>query len=112
LANATVRFAPKDPIYGEGQNGKRLAASVSIGITDESGKYTLLYVKDVNGAYVGQHRVEIEAKDPSGRERLKPEFNSKSTLAREVKPGAQEMDFDVQSVDSTAAAPTRSPNLP
>ena len=77
LANATVRFAPKDPIYGEGQNGKHLAASVSIGVTDDNGHYTLLYVKDTNGAYVGQHQVTIEAKDASGRERVRPDFNTK-----------------------------------
>jgi hypothetical protein len=107
LAGATIRFAPKDPIYGEGQNGKRLAASVSIGITDEAGRYTLLYVKDVNGAYVGQHRIEIEAKDPSGRERVRPEFSGKmSTLEREVKSGSQELDFDVKGFESGAAPST------
>jgi hypothetical protein len=106
LPNATVRFAPKDPIYGEGQNGKRLAASVSMGVTDDNGNYTLMYVKDVNGAYVGMHTVMIEAKDPSGRERLKPEFNGRSTLEREVKAGSQTLDFDVQSVDSTSATST------
>jgi len=102
LSGATVRFAPKDPIYGEGQGGKRLAASVSLGITDDNGNYSLLYVKDVNGAYIGQHKVQIEAKDPSGRERLLPEFNSRSTLEREVKAGSQVMDFDVKSNESTA----------
>jgi hypothetical protein len=109
VPNATVTFAPKDPIYGEGQNGKRLAASVSLGVTDDNGNYTLLYVKDVNGAYVGQHKVMIESKDPSGRERLRPEFNSKSTLEREVKPGSQVMDFEVQSNESTSAIATPAP---
>ncbi|HXY36874.1 MAG TPA: hypothetical protein VEI07_21785 [Planctomycetaceae bacterium] len=109
LGSATVRFAPKDPIYGEGQNGKRLAASVSIGVTDANGNYTLTYVKDMNGAYVGVHKVKIEAKDAFGRERLKPEFNSKSTIEREVKPGSQVMDFDVQSNEPTPTIATPAP---
>ena len=102
LPNAIVRFAPKDPIYGEAQNGKHLAASVSMGVTDDNGNYSLLYVTDVKGAYVGMHKVSIEAKDASGRERLLPEFNSRTTLDREVKTGAQVMDFDVKSNDSTS----------
>ncbi len=108
LSNATIRFIPKDPIYGEGENGKKLAASVSIGVTDDNGHYSLLYVKDNYGAFVGQHRVEISAKDANGRERIRGDFSSpKSTLLREVKPGSQVMDFEVQSVDgpSSAAAP-------
>jgi hypothetical protein len=100
LAGANVRFVPTDPIYGETSNGKPKAASVSIGVTDDSGRYKLLYVTDVSGAFVGQHRVEIEAKDPSGRERILPEFNMRSTLKRDVKAGSQEIDFDVQSVAS------------
>jgi hypothetical protein len=112
LANATVRFAPKDPVYGEGQNGKKLAASVSIGVTDDNGHYTLLYVKDMNGAYVGQHKVTIEAQDPSGRERVRPDFNTKTTLDREVKPGEQQMDFEVQSADSTSTTPQSTPTAP
>ena len=69
----------------------------------------LIYVKDVNGAYVGMHKVTIEAKDPSGRERLRPEFNGRSTLERDVKAGSQVMDFDVQSNDSTSAIATPAP---
>jgi len=111
LPNAMVRFAPKDPIYGEGQNGKRLAASVSFGVTDDNGNFTLMYVKDVNGAYVGVHKVTIEAKDPSGRERLRPEFNGKSTLEREVKAGSQVMDFEVQSNESTSTIATPAPQV-
>jgi hypothetical protein len=111
LANASIRFAPKDPIYGEGQNGKHLAASVSFGFTDDNGYYSLLYVTDVKGAYVGQHKVTIEAKDGSGRERVRSDFNSRTTLLREVKPGSQTMDFDVLSTDSTAPA-TATPPAP
>jgi hypothetical protein len=110
LSNATLRFVPKDPFYGDGENGKKLAASVSIGVTDDSGHYTLLYVKDVYGAYVGQHRVEISAKDADGRERLRPDFSgSKSMLLRDVKPGSQDMDFEVQSIDSPSSSPAPAP---
>jgi hypothetical protein len=115
LPGASVRFVPKDPLYGEGENGKKLAASVSIGITDDAGRYSLLYVKDNYGAFVGQHRVEISAKDENGHERVRTDFSSsRSTLLREVKPGSQVMDFDVQSIDTPytpqpQAQPTAAP---
>jgi hypothetical protein len=99
LANATVRFIPLD------DSGKmdRKGASVALGLTDDSGHYRLIYVKDTMGAAVGQNRVEIQARDDSGRERVRREFNGQSTLQREVKSGSQVLDFDVHGVDSTAS---------
>jgi hypothetical protein len=112
LVGATVRFAPKDPIYGETKNGKPKAASVSMGITDDNGHYSLLYVTDVNGAYVGEHRISIEAKDISGIERVRLDFNARSKLVREVKAGKQEMDFEVKPVGSTLDLPASSSDVP
>ena len=65
LANATVRFIPLD------DSGKmdRKGASAALGLTDDSGHYRLIYVKDTMGAAVGQNRVEIQAHDNSGRGR-------------------------------------------
>jgi hypothetical protein len=100
LANATVRFIPLD----DSGRMDRKGASAALGLTDESGHYRLIYVKDTMGAAVGQSRVEIQARDDTGRGRVRREFNSQSTLQREVKSGSQVLDFDVLGVDSTASA--------
>jgi hypothetical protein len=99
LANATIRFIPLD----DSGRMDRKGASAALGLTDDSGHYRLIYVKDIMGAAVGQSRVEIQARDDSGRDRVRREFNAQSTLQREVKSGSQVLDFDVHGVDSTAS---------
>ena len=91
LPNASIRFIPLDD---EGR-AERKGASVAMGMTDDNGQYRLLYVKDTPGAAVGKNRVEIQAKDDSGHERILPEFNTQSRLLQEVKSGSQTFDFDV-----------------
>jgi len=49
LENATITFYPKD-------------ARGSIGRTDASGKYDLLYVRNQKGAVIGDHRVTVSTK--------------------------------------------------
>ena len=98
LANATVRFIPLD----DAGHAERKGASVAMGLTDDNGHYRLFYVKDTTGAAVGQNRVEIEAKDTVGHERVRRDFNVQSTLQREVKSGSQEIDIDVHGTESTA----------
>jgi hypothetical protein len=100
LPNATVRFIPLDD---EGKNEKK-GASIAMGLTDDSGKYRLLYVKDTYGAAVGKNRVQIHAKDTAGHELVARDFNSLSQMNREVKSGSQEFDFDLKGADT--AAPT------
>lgn len=95
LANASVRFIPLDD---EGRIRK--GASVAMGLTDDNGNYRLLYVKDAAGAAVGKNRVEIDAKDAAGHERVLREFNSQTTLIREVKSGSQTLDFDVHGTET------------
>jgi hypothetical protein len=83
-----------------------------MGLTDENGQYRLFYVKDTAGAVVGPSRVEIQAKDKIGRDRVRPEFNVQSTLQREVKSGSQQMDFDVHGTETptpTTDAATQTP---
>jgi hypothetical protein len=93
LANATVTFQPiaegKDVNPGPGSYGK----------TDADGRYALRVVgEELEGAYVGRHRVEVQAfarerADPnSDTERAPPslvprKYNFESTLTFEVKPG-------------------------
>jgi hypothetical protein len=107
LPNATVRFIPLDD---EGQR-ERKGASIAMGMTDDTGKYRLLYVKDTYGAAVGKNRVQIAAKDGSGHERVQRDFNAVSQLQREVKSGSQQFDFDVKGTDVTAPS-TDSANPP
>jgi hypothetical protein len=75
-----------------------------MGVTDEGGKYRLLYVKDTYGAAVGKNLVQIQAKDEAGHERVQNEFGALSQLQRDVKSGSQEFDFDVKGT----ATPTSS----
>ncbi len=110
LPNATVRFIPLDD---DGKHEKR-GASVAMGLTDDSGKYRLLYVKDTYGAAVGKNRVQIQAKDEAGHERVQSDFNTLSQMDREVKSGSQEFDFDLKGTDTPApttdnANPTPAP---
>jgi hypothetical protein len=109
LPNATVRFIPLE----EGnKNSERKGASVALGFTDENGQYRLFYVKDTTGAAVGPSRVEIEAKDQTGRNRVRPDFNVQSTLQREVKSGSQQIDFDVHGMDTPMPSTNAAPQTP
>jgi hypothetical protein len=108
LANATVRFIPLDD---EGRQ-ERKGASVAMGVTDDSGRYRLFYVKDTYGAATGKNRVEINAMDTAGHERVPRDFNGQSTLLREVKSGSQTFDFDVHGTgpaSSTADTASQTP---
>jgi hypothetical protein len=102
LAGATVNFRPLPP-QGE-MSAKGMGAS--FGRTDESGKYELSYVKDVPGAVLGPHRVQIHARAPNGRPLLPPIYNRLSTLTVEVKSGSNEnVDFALVSAAQVPPQP-------
>ncbi len=86
LPNAEVIFRP---LAGD-QDGKQ---SASIGITDQTGKYTVNYVRNVPGAAVGPHRIEIHARDANGREQVPIKYNYKTELLFEVKEGSNDANF-------------------
>lgn len=86
VENALVRFRPA---------GSEGGKAPSEGRTDAGGKYKLFYVRDVPGAAVGEHVVEIEAKDSNGRQRLPQEYHRKSNLHRTVKEGSNELNFEI-----------------
>ena len=83
----------------------------STGLTDKDGNYSLEFDKDHKGAAVGKHKVQITQRleaDPAKLAASRPEpgaaprmiparYNDKSTLEREVKPGANTFDFDLTS---------------
>jgi len=91
LAEATVEFQPQEgaPSYGE---------------TDAQGRYRLGYTPEKPGAVVGKHTVSITTgrmKGPPGSqeevpERVPPEYNTESTVTREVQPGENVFDFPIQ----------------
>ncbi len=99
VPNAMVRFVP---ISDDGH--ERKGATVSMGITDNSGQYTMYYVKDTPGVAVGLCRVEIQATNESGRELLPPDYNSRTTQQRTVKSGSNTFDFEATTAGGATAA--------
>jgi hypothetical protein len=82
----------------------------SYGCTDAKGRYRLSYSGRKGpgaGAILGRHRVMISAGNPqAGNEAVAPppilpsRYNTQTTLAAEVKPGYNDLDFPLQSGDS------------
>lgn len=90
LAGAMVKFFPRP----EGR--------MSSAMTDEDGNYELIYSRDQKGAKVGEHMVQIttavETGDYSGtiaKEKLPAKYNLSSELKENVKPGHNEINFDL-----------------
>lgn len=87
LAGAAVLFTPEGP------------GRTSIGITDSSGHYTLVYLRDIKGADVGRHTVRITTAtdDNNGRERLPKRYHATSKLTASVENGPNHHDFALSS---------------
>ena len=87
LAGAAVAFLPD----GLGRE--------STAFTDEDGNYTLIYIRDIEGASVGTHRVRISTGDPrTGKPELVPNrYHANTELQKEVVPGDNEINFDLPS---------------
>ena len=88
LAAATVRFTP----HGPGRTAQ--------GVTDASGRYRLLYLRDVPGANVDRHvvRITTASDETGGVESLPVRYHRRSTLEAHVKPGRNTVDFALESV--------------
>jgi hypothetical protein len=98
LPAATVKFIPID----EATQKERKKNSVSLGVTDDQGRYSLLYVKDHPGAVVGLCRIEVESKDAAGQERVPRAYNHNSRTQREVKSGSNQIDLELLSTGPAA----------
>ncbi|HID21363.1 MAG TPA: hypothetical protein EYP14_03065 [Planctomycetaceae bacterium] len=89
LAGVVVTFEPVD------------GGRASIGKTDDNGQYELGYDAENKGAVVGKHRVRIttptEAPDPNFKDPIPAKYNSNTTLTEEVKPGKNEINFELTS---------------
>ena len=94
LADAFLTFLPTG---GEG--------STSAGVTDANGQFTLKFSRDKAGAWIGENRVEIttadvqsvDGKDVAVPEKVPTKYNTESELVRDVKAGANQFDFDLDS---------------
>jgi hypothetical protein len=91
LANAVVEFQPE----AEGRP--------SMGSTDSSGHYELMYTRDTPGAMIGKHRVRIELSDSDDEPGAEPalavpeKYNAETELSEEVAAGSQTIDFTLTS---------------
>lgn len=90
LAGATVTFIP---VPEDDETASRISSSV--GMTDESGRYELMYVQDVDGAAVGTHQVSISLPLPNGAEKLPRRYNSATELSFVVESGKNSADFEL-----------------
>ena len=84
----TVTFEPQDTRPSSGE-------------TDAEGRYVLYYNPDNRGAALGEHTVritELEKEGEPGAETqlIPPEYNVESTLKKQVKPGPNEINFDLK----------------
>lgn len=81
--------------------------SPSAGRTDSSGKYSLVFSRNINGAEVGSHTVTISTYQPATEDPPKPEVpekvplkyrdpDSKELLKAEVKGGSNTIDFKLE----------------
>ena len=92
LVNAKVEFDPE-------------SGSTSYGKTDVLGRYQLEFTGKHRGALVGQHVVRITTRsttvDADGKEVTVPEslpskFNRQSTLTKDVRPGSNVIDIQLE----------------
>ena len=87
LAGAGVVFTPID-------GGRQ-----SMALTNREGNYALTYLRDIPGAKIGLHRVQITAADgESGKHnRIPLRYNEQSTLREGVQAGANQINFTLTS---------------
>ena len=93
LVGADVEFQPRE-------------GAPSYGVTDENGRYELMYTRDKKGAIVGEHVVRITTtrirSDPEGKEEgelaevVPPKYNAQSELSVKVLPGKNTFDFVIE----------------
>lgn len=96
LAGATVTFIPRELAEDVAGEWERSRVAESSAITDEEGYYELQYVKGVEGAVPGRHRVRITRPDQeTGRESLHHNYNVASKMTRTVEAGSQTFNFDL-----------------
>ncbi|WP_145310259.1 peptidase associated/transthyretin-like domain-containing protein [Gimesia fumaroli] len=95
LADAIIDFYPQS-------SQEKSNSRTSTGVTDQNGKYTLMYDNATPGALLGDHLVRISKTDGgaevAGPEMLPAKYNEGSTLKATVtKAGPNQIDFELKS---------------
>jgi len=86
LKHAAVIFEPK------------AGGRASMAITDASGHYELIYLRDIKGALLGSHKAKIStASEDDPKQRIPARYNRQTTLTAEVTPGANQHNFNLTS---------------
>ncbi len=86
LALATVLFEPK------------AGGHASRAVTDNAGRYQLVYLRDTRGALVGSHLVKVfTASEDDPKERIPARYNKQSTLTTDVAYGTNEYNIKLTS---------------
>ncbi|MBS0206556.1 MAG: hypothetical protein JSS49_27010 [Planctomycetes bacterium] len=93
LQGATVYFAPMDATMAD---SKKDRARTSYGITDAEGHYKMIYINQTQGVAVGKCRVWLDLITPEGQ-KIPPNFTEGVLVVKEVKPGSQEIPFEMSS---------------
>jgi hypothetical protein len=76
-----------------------VGAREAMGVTTDKGEYFLRYIRDDLGTAVGTNSVRItkqQNNDPSS-ETVPAKYNRQTTLKREIKPGDNEINFELTS---------------
>jgi hypothetical protein len=89
LANARIVFQPLP------------AGRASQGMTEASGRYRLVYLRELPGAMVGRHEVRITTGDETvPAERLPDRYHAATVLQADVVRGPNRIDFDLQAAEA------------
>lgn len=83
LTDASVTFLPEN-------------VRASSATTDSEGNYELIYIRDEKGAAIGKHKVVI-SKLENEKETVPDKYSGESELSGDVKAGANEINFDLNS---------------
>ena len=81
--------------YPEGEK------SPSVGRTDKEGRYTLRYKRGVEGGTIGMNIVKLKVitEMTKGPQLVPEKYITGSDLRREVKPGKNEINFEISELD-------------
>ncbi|MFN3192123.1 MAG: carboxypeptidase regulatory-like domain-containing protein [Aureliella sp.] len=98
LEGAVISFYP---IVTDAEAASMDRGRASHGRTDASGKYSLIYTRDKNGAEIGKHKIVITTLEEGGggdygggqKERVPKKYNVDTTLEAEVTSGSNTIDF-------------------
>jgi len=97
LADVVVHLTPVFAQEGKSVRGQPIRLRDSIGITDESGRYSVEYLDGIAGAPMGNVRIWVETIRPEHLKKIPPSYLSNATPdIRAVKEAGNETRFDLK----------------